>query len=80
MSAQSSPTSVEKEEEKEEMEAEDGNYLSLTFNTKGHPPVDECDDSECMVCGYRDCPFRCPEHYRHDGCPVCTQLVEEQCE
>lgn len=75
MSVPSSPVdSVEEDDGK----VEDGNYLGLIFNTEGHPPTNECDDPECMVCGYRDCPYHCPEHYWHDGCPICYHLEEGQ--
>lgn len=36
-----------------------------------HPPTGDCDDAECTVCAVRDCPFREPFHYHHDGCPAC---------
>jgi hypothetical protein len=36
-----------------------------------HPPTDQCQDMECLVCGVRDCPDGEPLHYHHDGCPAC---------
>lgn len=35
------------------------------------PPTDECDDQECEICSYRDCPHHDVMHYHHDGCPSC---------
>lgn len=37
----------------------------------GHPRADECSTDECVVCAERDCPYREPLHYHHDGCPAC---------
>ena len=36
---------------------------------------EECLDSECMLCGMRDCPGGEPLHYHHDGCPSCCDDV-----
>jgi len=35
---------------------------------------------ECMECGERDCPYKEPLHYHHDGCPACAYygIDEEQ--
>ena len=41
-----------------------------------HPPVDECDEPECLYCGVRACPFKEPLHYHHDGCPACPNPHE----
>ena len=34
------------------------------------------DDDECLACGERDCPFKEPLHYHHDGCPQCDANEE----
>lgn len=36
-----------------------------------HPATADCPDQECLICGYRDCPYQEPLHYHHDGCPAC---------
>lgn len=41
-----------------------------------HPKTEDCKDSECIFCGYRDCPHHEPLHYHHDGCPAC--LFEDE--
>lgn len=38
-----------------------------------HPSADDCPDPECEICALRDCPFKEPLHYHHDGCPICSQ-------
>lgn len=30
-------------------------------------------DGECGVCAIFDCPYNCPFHYHHDGCPECNR-------
>ena len=49
----------------------------LADAAKIHPTTDECDDPECLICGYRDCPFHEPLHYHHDGCPACSQVLDD---
>lgn len=39
---------------------------------QNHVIRDNCDIDECRICGYRDCPSKCMEHYWHDGCPYCS--------
>lgn len=43
----------------------------------GHPPAEQCEIEECLVCGLRDCPMKDPLHYHHDGCPA-EWLAEQQ--
>ncbi|MEK6883772.1 MAG: hypothetical protein AABY22_29355 [Nanoarchaeota archaeon] len=47
--------------------------LKINFEqeSKKHPKTKDCNDSECIICGYRDCPHHEPLHYHHDGCPAC---------
>jgi hypothetical protein len=33
--------------------------------------IETCPVDECMVCSVRECPYREPLHYHHDGCPAC---------
>lgn len=40
---------------------------------KNHPATTDCPDSECYICGWRDCPHHEPLHYHHDGCPACIE-------
>ena len=35
--------------------------------------TDTCPDRECLACGERDCLYREPLHYSHDGCPRCQE-------
>ena len=42
-----------------------------------HPPTDQCEDMECLVCGMRDCPWGEPLHYHHDDCPACWAHEQE---
>lgn len=43
-----------------------------------HPSLDDCQDDECVICGYRDCPYHEPLHYHHDGCPACMNKEIEK--
>lgn len=45
-------------------------YEQMVLEGYTHPPTNECDEDECMVCGIRDCPYGEPLHYHHDGCPA----------
>lgn len=40
--------------------------------------LETCENSECSDCSIRDCPFKEPLHYHHDGCPAC--YVKEKSE
>lgn len=44
---------------------------------ENHLPTEECDEPECWVCGFRDCPYGEPLHYDKDGCPACPRLYRE---
>jgi len=35
-----------------------------------HNP-ETCENPECEICGIICCPYDCPEHFWHDGCPCC---------
>lgn len=41
--------------------------------TATHPSYNNCADDECTICAERDCPYKEPFHYHHDGCPACYQ-------
>lgn len=51
-------------------------HISILEAVKTHPPTDQCNDPECYICGYRDCPFHEELHYHHDGCPACVVAVD----
>jgi|WetSurMetagenome_2_1015567.scaffolds.fasta_scaffold42505_10 hypothetical protein len=53
------------------------NFEPIDFEkeVKNHPKLKDCElgeAGECIICGYRDCPFKEPFHYHHDGCPACV--------
>jgi len=58
-----------KQTKEEELIPIDENYFKEKLIN--HPDTNKCSDSECIICGYRDCPYNEPLHYHHDGCPVC---------
>ena len=58
-----------KKEKEVELKGLDEDYFKKGI--KNHPKTKDCDDDECMLCGYRDCPHNEPLHYHHDGCPAC---------
>jgi hypothetical protein len=39
---------------------------------KNHPKREDCPIDECLDCGFRDCVYKEPLHYHHDGCPACS--------
>ena len=43
-----------------------------------HIKTTDCEDNECIICGYRDCPEHEPLHYHHDGCPACIYKEDSQ--
>ena len=45
-----------------------------------HPDYPQCGDSECFTCGTRDCPSQQPDHYHHDGCPACDEILSNSTE
>lgn len=49
------------------------NYVRRQVHAElpSHPPTDVCEEPECLVCAFRDCPYQEPLHYHHDGCPAC---------
>lgn len=48
----------------------DGTVAWILSELLDHPETAACEDPECMICGYRDCPYHEPLHYHHDGCPA----------
>lgn len=45
--------------------------INFEKELKTHPKTKDCEEPECIFCGYRDCPHSEPLHYHHDGCPCC---------
>ncbi|KKN67005.1 hypothetical protein LCGC14_0465590 [marine sediment metagenome] len=43
--------------------------INFKERLKTHPK--DCEEDECIICGYRDCQYKEPLHYHHDGCPAC---------
>lgn len=52
------------------------NWENFKEAVKKHPK--NCDEDECIYCGYRDCPHQEPLHYHHDGCPACVNEEMER--
>lgn len=39
--------------------------------------LNQCEDLECAECSKIICSFGCPDHFHHDGCPICYQRYDE---
>lgn len=50
-------------------------HQDLLDAVPGHPALEDCPISECMVCSCRDCPWQEPLHHHHDGCPACASVT-----
>lgn len=43
--------------------------LSIVDKLLAHCPIGECEE-----CSKISCPYECPLHFHHDGCPACAEL------
>jgi len=52
-------------------DTEQGDQCYYEDFQKTHPQEKDCQEDCCLICAFRDCPYKEPFHYHHDDCPSC---------